>query len=326
MRLFGVICWIPGMRSLLKKIYCVNDTSLERNLAGLRFDNPVGLAAGFDKDARYFRLMEVLGFGHIELGTVTPLPQIGNPKPRLFRLPKDRALINRMGFNNSGIEGMVTRLKTSKNGIPIGINIGKNKNTPNEEPIADYEKCFTALFPFADYFTINVSSPNTPGLRSLQEKEPLTNILDVIAGMNREMPDEKPIFLKIAPDLTNEALEELIDIALEAKITGIIATNTTISRASLKTKDEKLEQIGPGGLSGAPLKDRSTEVIKLIAARAKGNLKIIAAGGIMSGPDALEKLRAGADLVQIYTGMIYKGPALVRDINSYIKHHIKNAS
>jgi dihydroorotate dehydrogenase len=309
---------IPGMKNLWRKIYVVEDTRLQRNLFGLTFKNPVGLAAGFDKDAKLFNELGYCGFSFVEVGTVTPLPQEGNPKKRLFRLPKDEALINRMGFNNGGVDAMIEQLKGRKTDIIIGGNIGKNKVTPNEDAINDYLICFTKLFDYVDYFVVNVSSPNTPNLRDLQEKEPLTKLLQRLMDENSTKPTQKPILLKIAPDLTNEQLDDIIEIVETTKIAGVIATNTTISRAGLKT--ENIEEIGMGGLSGKPLTNRSTEVIRYLYEKSGKQLNIIGVGGIHSAADAKEKLEAGAKLVQLYTGFIYEGPKLVKRINKELIH------
>jgi len=307
---------IPIIGWLLKSYYKVEDKSLERNLFGLTFKNPVGLAAGFDKDGKYFRLMSHLGFGFIEVGTVTPKPQIGNPQPRLFRLKGDEAIINRMGFNNEGVEALVERLKKGKpKNLIVGGNIGKNKVTPNENASDDYTYAFEQLFPFVDYFVVNVSSPNTPNLRDLQEKEPLTKLLSLLQDLNQQKAQPKPILLKIAPDLTDTQLDDIIDIVADTKIDGVIATNTTISRSDLKESDDSIKTIGNGGLSGQPLTNRATEVIRYLHQKSNGQLTIIGVGGIASAKDAKEKLAAGASLVQIYTGLIYEGPALVRKIN-----------
>ncbi len=306
---------IPGMKGLLKAIYAVQHPKLERELFGIRFPNSVGLAAGFDKDAKHYEDMACLGFGFFEIGTVTPLGQDGNPKPRLFRLPADSGLINRMGFNNDGMEATVARLKGRNPNIVLGGNIGKNKVTPNEEATNDYIKCFEALYPYVDYFVVNVSSPNTPNLRELQEKEPLTELLNTLMVLNRKQVAPKPILLKIAPDLTDSQLDDIIDIVQTTGIAGVIATNTTISRANLNTPNSEVEAIGNGGLSGKPVRERSTEVIRYIHTHSKGAFPIIGVGGIMTSKDALDKLAAGASLVQVYTGFIYAGPALIRDIN-----------
>lgn len=317
--LFKRLHQIPGMRPILKKWFAVKHPNLVRQVFGLRFDNPVGLAAGFDKDGKYYPYMSTLGFGFIELGTVTPKPQVGNPQPRLFRLPKDEALINRMGFNNMGVDHLVNQLKKGRpDNVIIGGNIGKNKTTPNEEALKDYAICFEKLFPYVDYFVVNVSSPNTPNLRALQEKEPLTALLTHLKALNEEKSSPKPILLKIAPDLNNDQLNDVIEIILRTKLDGIIATNTTIARSPLTYTEGEIEQIGAGGLSGKPVKDRSTEVIRYISEKSQGKIPIIGVGGIQSGKDAKEKLEAGATLVQCYTGLIYEGPSLVKNINKYL--------
>ena len=307
---------IPVIGALLKNYYTVKHKSLQRNLFGLTFENPVGLAAGFDKDGKYFRLMSKLGFGFIELGTVTPKPQIGNPQPRLFRLKTDEAIINRMGFNNEGVEALVERLKKGKpKNLIVGGNIGKNKLTPNENASDDYTYAFEQLFPYVDYFVVNVSSPNTPNLRDLQEKKPLTKLLSLLQELNQQKAKPKPILLKIAPDLTDTQLDDIIDIVANTKIDGVIATNTTISRGGLKESEASIKAIGNGGLSGQPLTNRATEVIQYLYQKSGGKLTIIGVGGIASAKDAQEKLNAGAVLVQIYSGLIYEGPALIRRIN-----------
>ncbi|MEO6903922.1 MAG: quinone-dependent dihydroorotate dehydrogenase [Bacteroidia bacterium] len=318
-------CKIPGASSLIKNAYTINDKRLEVNLFGLIFKNPVGLAAGFDKDAKLFDELGCFGFGFIEIGTLTPKPQPGNEKPRMFRLPKDEALINRMGFNNGGVEEAVERLKKRKTNVIIGGNIGKNKTTENSNAVGDYEACFEKLFDQVDYFVVNVSSPNTPNLRALQDKEPLTHLLNHIKQLNTKKSKPKPILLKIAPDLTNEQLDDIVVIVKETKIDGIIATNTTISRDGLVTETSQIKEIGAGGLSGKPLRKRATEVIKYLSTKSEKSFPIIAVGGIHSGEDAIEKLNAGASLVQIYTGFIYEGPAIVKQINKAIlKHKINN--
>jgi len=307
------ILWIPGMRVIFRLSYNVSNPTLETEVFGIKFPNPVGLAAGFDKQADLYNDMSALGFGFIEVGTITPKPQPGNPKPRMFRLPKDEGLINRMGFNNGGISRAMDNLKNRKPAPIIGVNIGKNKTTPNNGAIADYEQCFTQLFPFADYFVVNVSSPNTPNLRELQDKEPLTNLLNSLMKLNRQQPVPKPLLLKIAPDLTNEQLDDIIGIVKSTDITGVVATNTTINREGLKTRGKRANE--PGGLSGKPLTKRSTEVIKYLRNKLGKDVPIIGVGGIHSPEDAIEKIDAGADLIQIYTGFIYEGPSLVRRIN-----------
>jgi len=309
---------IPGKLWALRLFFKVKDTRLEREVFGLKFDNPVGLAAGFDKDAKLFDELASFGFGFVEIGTVTPLPQDGNPKPRLFRVKDDSGLINRMGFNNQGIEAVVARLRRKKSDIIIGGNIGKNKDTPNEDAANDYAICFEKLFPYVDYFAVNVSSPNTPGLRDLQEKAPLTALLNSLQELNNNKDKRKPILLKIAPDLTDEQLDDIIEIVADTKIDGVIATNTTIDRSSLKTAKNKVEAIGNGGLSGKPVRLRSTQVIKYLADKSNRAFPIIGVGGIHSAEDALEKLDAGATLLQVYTGFIYEGPSLVKRINKAI--------
>jgi dihydroorotate dehydrogenase len=304
---------IPGMRNLIKGFYQVKDQRLERKLFGLTFPNPVGLAAGFDKDAKLYKELSNFGFGFIEIGTLTPKPQPGNPKKRLFRLPEDGGLINRMGFNNEGVEAAIERLKRNK-GILIGGNIGKNKLTPNEEAVSDYVQCFEALFPHVDYFVVNVSSPNTPNLRALQDKEPLTHLLQTLKDLNHSKSKPKPILLKIAPDLTEEQLVDIIDIVTSVKIDGVIATNTTLSREGLQSEN-KSEM---GGLSGKPVTKKSTEVIRFLHEKSKNAFPIIGVGGIHSPEDAIEKLEAGASLVQLYTGFVYEGPGVVKRINKAI--------
>ena len=302
-----------GFGTIFKSIYEVHDKRLEKEVFGLKFKNPVGLAAGFDKDAKLYKELSNFGFGFIEIGTLTPKGQEGNPKKRLFRLQEDKAIINRMGFNNGGVSEAVIRLKKNK-GVLIGGNIGKNKITPNEDAVKDYETCFEALFPYVDYFVVNVSSPNTPNLRELQDKAPLTQLLQTLQNRNWTKPKQKPILLKIAPDLTNEQLLDIIEIVNETKIAGVIATNTTISREGLQSENKK--EIG--GLSGIPLTNRSTEVIRFLAEKSNQSFPIIGVGGIHSAKDALEKLEAGASLVQLYTGFIYEGPKLIKDINKAI--------
>ena len=304
---------IPGFSALYKALFLVNDKRLETEVFGLKFKNPVGLAAGFDKDAKLYKELSNFGFGFIEIGTLTPKGQEGNPKTRLFRLKEDSAIINRMGFNNGGVQEAVERLK-SNNGVLIGGNIGKNKLTPNEEATSDYEICFDALYDYVDYFVVNVSSPNTPNLRALQDKEPLTQLLQTLQNKNVAKPKQKPILLKIAPDLTDEQLLDIIDIVNETKIAGVIATNTTISREGLQSEN-KAEM---GGLSGKPLTKRSTEVIRFLSQKSNKSFPIIGVGGIHTAEDAMEKLDAGASLVQLYTGFIYEGPALVKAINKKI--------
>jgi len=314
--LIKIILRIPLFRLLLAKE--VVHEKLAVNLFGLTFKNPVGLAAGFDKDAQFFNEMGALGFGFVEIGTVTPLPQEGNPKPRLFRLKSDAAIINRMGFNNEGVTAVAKRLAKRKmsDNLIIGGNIGKNKWTPNEKANDDYIKVFKELYPYVDYFAVNVSSPNTENLRALQDKEPLMKLLGELKRLNIELQRPKPILLKIAPDLSNDQLDDIVEIALSLPLDGIIATNTTISRQGLMTRPEVVSEIGAGGLSGKPLTKRSTEVIRYLNQKLGGSIPIIGVGGIHSTEDALEKLAAGASLIQLYTGFIYEGASLIADINN----------
>jgi dihydroorotate dehydrogenase len=324
MRVLDTAAAFPPARRLLRAWFAQTDAALETKALGLEFPNPVGLAAGFDKDGKHIRSLACLGFGFIEVGTVTPRPQAGNPKPRLFRLPADRALINRMGFNNDGLEALTQRLQQIRqegvpNGLIIGGNIGKNKDTPNETAAEDYCRCFEALFPWVDYFVVNVSSPNTPNLRALQEKEPLRQLLETLQVRNTKHEKPKPILLKIAPDLTDDQLDEVAEIVRSTQIGGIIATNTTISRKNLKTQSAEIKLIGSGGLSGAPLFSRSTDVIRRLREKIGTDLVIIAVGGIDSPQAAQEKLDAGANLVQVYTGLIYEGPGLVSQILNHLR-------
>ncbi|MCD6010682.1 MAG: dihydroorotate dehydrogenase [Flavipsychrobacter sp.] len=314
MRRLTMLCSVGFIRSIIKSLFVIKHPSLETTVFGITFPNPVGLAAGFDKDAKYTDSLACLGFGFIEIGTVTPRAQPGNPQPRLFRLPADKALINRMGFNNHGAANAANNLHNRKERIIIGGNIGKNKDTPNEQATEDYEKSFMELYPVVDYFVVNVSSPNTPGLRALQDKAPLTELLRRLKELNRHQRANKPILLKIAPDLTNEQLDDIIDIVRTTGIEGIVATNTTISRDGLATPQAQVEAIGAGGLSGKPVTKRSTEVVKYIHTNSQGKIPIIASGGIFTAADAKEKLDAGAKLVQVYTGFIYEGPAITKNI------------
>lgn len=313
----------PGAKMYCKSSFQVNHKSLEKDLFGLTFKNPIGLAAGFDKDAKYIEELAQLGFGFIEIGTLTPKGQEGNPKPRLFRVPEDEGLINRMGFNNEGVEAAIERLRNRKTDVIIGGNIGKNKVTPNENALDDYERCFDALFPYVDYFVVNVSSPNTPNLRALQEKEPLMKILSRLVDLRANKGGKKAILLKIAPDLTDEQLNDIIDIVRESGIDGVIATNTTISRADLKTNDTKIEAIGAGGLSGKPVKERSTEVIRYLKQKSNNAFPVIGVGGIYTAQDAIEKLEAGADLLQVYSGFIYEGPSMMAKINKQLINYFE---
>ena len=308
-----IISKIPGIPALFRALYQVEDKRLERVIGGLKFKNPVGLAAGFDKDAKLYRELSNFGFGSIEIGTLTPKAQEGNPKKRLFRLKEDSALINRMGFNNGGVFEAAKRLQTNS-GVLIGGNIGKNKATTNDDALSDYAICFDALYEVVDYFVVNVSSPNTPNLRALQDKEPLTALLLALQAQNASKVKAKPIFLKIAPDLTDEQLTDIIEIIANTKITGVIATNTTISRDGLAAENRN----EAGGLSGRPLTKRSTAVIRFLSQNSNNAFPIIGVGGIHSAEDAIEKLEAGASLVQLYTGFIYEGPSLIKKINKRI--------
>lgn len=316
--LIKLLTSIPGVNLLLKYLYVVEDPKLEREVFGLKFPNPVGLAAGFDKNAVLYKELSHFGFGFIEIGTLTPKGQPGNPKKRLYRLKEDQAIINRMGFNNDGVDDAVKRLKMNTN-VLIGGNIGKNKVTPNEEAVNDYIYCFNALFDYVDYFVVNVSSPNTPNLRALQDKAPLTHLLSTLKKINDKKESPKPILLKIAPDLSNDQLLDIIDIVTTVNIDGVIATNTTLSREGLQST-HKTEV---GGLSGKPLTKRSTEVIRFLVKESNNAFPIIGVGGIHTPEDALEKLDAGAALVQLYTGFVYEGPAAVRNINRALlkRHH-----
>ena len=311
---------LPGVSAICRKLYVLEDKRLTRTVFGLTFPNPVGMAAGFDKNAELVSELSDLGFGFVEIGTVTPRPQPGNPRPRLFRLKADLGLINRMGFNNKGAGPAAGRLRhfarnRENRQVIVGGNIGKNKDTPNENALSDYLLSFYELFDTVDYFVVNVSSPNTPGLRDLQEREPLTKLLTALQQANRTYSTPKPILLKIAPDLTNGQLDDIIAIVAETAIAGVIATNTTISRDKLLTDPVAVSQIGAGGVSGQPLRDRATEVIRYLHQKSGGSFPIIGVGGIFSAEDAQEKLNAGASLVQVYTSFIYEGPGLVKKIN-----------
>ena len=317
---FGIIRkihWIPGIGAVLRVYFSVSNPVLEREVFGLRFKNPIGLAAGFDKDAKLYKELANFGFGFIEIGTLTPKPQDGNPKKRLFRLLEDQALINRMGFNNEGVAAAVNRLKKNKN-VLIGGNIGKNKITANETAVEDYQLCFNALFDYVDYFVVNVSSPNTPNLRELQDRKPLTQLLVSLQENNNARPQRKPLLLKIAPDLNDDQLEDIVQIVADTSIDGVIATNTTLSREGLQSQYKS----ETGGLSGKPLTDRSTEVIRFLATKSKNSFPIIGVGGIHTPEDALEKLKAGASLIQLYTGFVYEGPAVVRKMNRYLSEKL----
>lgn len=312
----------PLVSKVFRLLYSWEHPLLSRTVCGLTFSNPVGLAAGFDKEAELVDEIAELGFGFVEIGTVTPLAQPGNPKPRLFRLPEDEALINRMGFNNQGVEAAIKRLKKRKKKILVGGNIGKNKITPNEEAVKDYEICFEKLYDLVDFFVVNVSSPNTPDLRELQEKEPLKKILNHLQTLSTSRPTPKPIFVKIAPDLSDQQLDEVVDIVKETGTAGIVATNTTIGRDHLRTSSERVRKLGEGGLSGKPLRERSTRIIRYLRQKLGPDIPIIGVGGIHSPQDALEKLQAGATLIEIYTGFIYEGPGIVKRIKKHLAKNI----
>ena len=320
------LCSIGLIRKLIAWYFSANDNRLNTTELHLKFQNPVGLGAGFDKNAKWLRELDTLGFGFVEIGTVTPLPQKGNEKPRLFRLPKDSALINRMGFNNDGVQAVAERLKKWRSGsqstssnLIVGGNIGKNKVTSNEDAWKDYESCFKELHPYVDYFVVNVSSPNTPGLRELQEKESLRKILRHLQMINNGKARSKPILLKISPDLMQDQIDDILELALEIKLDGLVCTNTTVSRAGLLTRKDEIEKIGQGGLSGKPIRERSTLIIEYIHKKTEGEIPIIASGGIFTGAHAKEKLNVGADLLQVWTGFIYEGPAIVKKICNALK-------
>lgn len=306
---------IPGIKHLIRAYYKIEDPRLERELFGIKFKNPVGISAGFDKNAEMYNELAEFGFSHIEIGTVTPIAQEGNPKPRIFRLPKDQAIINRMGFNNGGIELAVKNLKKRKTKAIIGGNLGKNTLTPNANAVSDYVAVFEGLFDYVDYFVVNVSCPNVTDLCELQDQDYLEAILFAVQDINQKKDKPKPILLKVAPDLNHQQLDEVIDIVAKTKIQGVIATNTTVTRENLKTD---FEPIGNGGLSGVPLKNKSTEVIRYLAQKSNKAFPIIGVGGIFTAEDAIEKLEAGADLVQVYTGFIYEGPSIAKKINEAI--------
>jgi dihydroorotate dehydrogenase len=343
MNVFKALCSVPFIKRFLSSLFSIDNSRLTKQQFGLTFKNLIGLGAGFDKNARYLNELETMGFGFVEIGTVTPKPQTGNDKPRLFRLPKDKALINRMGFNNDGVDVVAERLKRWKekkleignrqlarenndvdslnsrlpapgSRLIIGGNIGKNKITPNEEAWKDYEICFNALHDYVDFFVVNVSSPNTPGLRELQEKDALKKILVHLQNLNTGKQQPKPILLKIAPDLTTAQIDDVIELSKEIKLDGLVATNTTISREELHTLNNKLQTIGAGGLSGKPLQKKSTEILHYIHQQTKGSIPIIGSGGIFTSKDALEKLTAGATLIEVWTGFIYEGPFIVKNI------------
>ena len=319
MNCLRMACSIPFVQHQIQQHFTPQSPHLVKDIFGLHFKNPVGLGAGFDKNALYLNELQNLGFGFVEIGTVTPLAQAGNDKPRLFRLPKDKALINRMGFNNDGVQVVKNRLaawknSTTNNQLIVGGNIGKNKITANEDAWKDYEICFKELFDVADYFVVNVSSPNTPGLRELQEKDALLKILGQLQNINQGKKNPKPLLLKIAPDLTQEQLDDIVALSFEVQLSGLVATNTTISRANLQTAQSTVNAIGAGGLSGKPVTQRSTEVVDYLSKQTQNKIPIIASGGIFTANDAKEKIQAGASLVQVWTGFVYEGPSIVKNI------------
>ncbi|MCD4794546.1 MAG: quinone-dependent dihydroorotate dehydrogenase [Bacteroidales bacterium] len=316
--LFKALKYIPFVKPFLRVFFWSEKKELSRELFGIKFKNPVGLAAGFDKNAEVFDILGSFGFAFIEIGTVTPLAQKGNPKPRLFRLKKDKALINRMGFNNYGLVNAVPKLKKRKSKIIIGGNIGKNTLTPNNKANHDYFRCFNDLYPYVDYFTVNVSCPNISDLHELQDKDALLELLEGIQKINYKKDKPKPVLLKISPDLNFTQIDDTLEIIKQTKLDGIVAVNTTTARKSLSYSEDYINKIGDGGLSGKPLKDRATEIIKYISEKTKGKLPIIGVGGIMNADDAIEKLEAGATLVQVYTGFIYEGPSIVKRINKAV--------
>lgn len=305
---------IPGVRDIMRRMFTVTDPRLERDVLGMKFPNPVGMAAGFDKDATVYKELGMLGLGFVEIGTVTPLPQPGNPKPRLFRLPKDKALINRMGFNNKGMENAADNLRGRGKKPIVGVNIGKNTLTPNESAPADYLKLFRGLYEFADYFVVNVSCPNVAGLAKLQTGDYLLSIVEPLLEFRRGQNEYKPILVKISPDLTHEEIDAVVKVVIDTPVDGIVATNTTTNREGLHISRKKLDQIGNGGLSGGPLTRRAIETVRYVHEKTEGRYPIIGTGGMMTPQDALDMLDAGADLVQIYTGMIYNGPAFAKQI------------
>jgi dihydroorotate dehydrogenase len=317
---------VPGVRQLMESSYCVRDKSLERTVFGLNFRNPVGLAAGFDKNAELYNELKAFGFSFVEIGTVTPLAQPGNPKPRSFRLPKDRALINRMGINNPGAHKVAENLRARRPEIIIGGNIGKNTVTPNDRAVDDYVECFKVLHDVVDYFVVNVSCPNIGDIKKLQDTENMTLILDALKNLSAGLSRPRPVLLKISPDLNDRQLEDVVKIALKTGTDGFVATNTTITRNNLSTGKDAVKRIGEGGLSGSPLRDRSTFVIKFLADRLGGKIPVIGAGGILTPEDAVSKLEAGASLIQVYTGFIYEGPAIARRINRAILEHQGSSS
>jgi dihydroorotate dehydrogenase len=323
--LLRIVGNVPGFHQIARSLFGFEHPALAKQLLGLQFRNPVGLAAGFDKDARLIDELSCFGFGFIEIGTLTPKPQAGNDRPRLFRLPRDKAIINRMGFNNEGVLMAVQQLKKRKSSVIVGGNIGRNKSTPNDKAFEEYNYCVEALYPYVDYFVVNVSSPNTPGLRELQEREPLKKLLNHVRKLVSLKEKNKPVLLKIAPDLSVGQLDDVIEILKETGTDGVIATNTTVSRDELTATEEVLKKIGPGGVSGEPIRRKSTQIISYLRKQMGPEYPIIGVGGILSPEDALEKIRAGADLVQLYTGFVYEGPGFVKRINKRIVEEKLNA-
>jgi dihydroorotate dehydrogenase len=325
MNMLSFFCKFSFIKNYIKRKFTPDNYKFSKKVFGITFSNPIGLAAGFDKNAKYLKELELLGFGFVEIGTVTPLPQDGNPKPRLFRLPKDSALINRMGFNNDGVKAIAERVRkfriyqqseisNQQSALIIGGNIGKNKITPNEEAWKDYEICFNELYDMVDYFVVNVSSPNTPGLRELQQKDALKKILTNLQAINKTKKNQKPLLLKISPDLNQKDLDDIIDLSIEIHLDGLVATNTTISRKNLITSENKISNIGAGGLSGKPLKEEASRITNYIHQRTNGTIPIMSSGGIFTTKDAYEKFENGASLVQVWTGFIYEGPGIVKMI------------
>jgi len=318
LNILQLLCKIPFIKPIIKFFYLNNSNHLEKKLFGITFKNPVGLAAGFDKNGKYIKELSLFGFSFIEIGTVTPKSQVGNPKKRLFRLKKDEAIINRLGINNDGVTTIAKRLKNNNTKVIIGGNIGKNSTTKNDKAEEDYIENFKELHPYVDYFALNVSCPNVNNFTKLQDVEFLKKLIPELNKINLSQKKRKPILIKISPDLSQTQLDETIELIINEKLDGIIATNTTTKRNHLKTDSKKIEKIGKGGLSGLPLKASSNEVIKYIAEKTNKSIPIIGVGGIMSPKDALDKIEAGADLIQLYTGFIYSGPSIVKKINQHI--------
>lgn len=324
MAMLKFLLGIPVVRLLVRKMMVVDDPRLSKQLFGLTFPNPVGMAAGFDKEGKYYNALADLGFGFVEIGTFTPEGQPGNQKPRLFRIPQDEGLINRMGFNNSGAERAIERIRKTQPRCIIGGNIGKNTATPNAEATHDYHKAFETLFPYVDYFVINVSCPNITDLHELQDKDELLKIVETVTNLNQQKSTPKPVLLKISPDLNFKQIDDTLEIVKQTGLNGIIATNTSISRDKLNTVESQIKKIGKGGLSGKPIRERSTEVIRYVSKKTNRSIPIIGVGGIFTPEDAIEKMEAGADLIQVYTGFIYEGPFIAKQINKAILNYINN--